>query len=194
MRRTLRSVLASQALRAGEPEVLAGGDRLDTRVRWVHVGEVRDITGLLQGGELILSTALAMRVGRPVDAVGRLRDLVAAGAAGLVVEVGGEFPQVPDEVVAAARAADFPVIALRRRVRFVRRSPRRCTAGSSPTSSSRWSTPGTVQDSTVEPGGRRPRDDRRDHRHAGQVVGGAGGPASRRVVAHAALGRPAARP
>ena len=118
MRPTLRSVLASQALRAGEPEVLAGGDRLDTRVRWVHVGEVRDITGLLQGGELILSTGLAMR-GRPVDAVGHLRDLVAAGAAGLVVELGGEFPQVPDEVVAAARAADFPVIALRRRVRFV---------------------------------------------------------------------------
>ena len=111
-------MLSSSALRDGAPEVLSGGDRLDTRVRWVHVAEVRDIASLLEGGELILSTGLAMQ-GSAREAVGYLEDLVSAGAAGLVVELGARFPAVPDAVVAAARAAGFPVVALHRRVRFV---------------------------------------------------------------------------
>ena len=118
VRPTLRSVLDIPALRSGEPEVLSGADRLDARVRWVHVGEVREVAGLLQGGELVLSTGLAMR-GPAADSVTYVRDLVRAGAAGLVVELGEQFPAVPDEVVAAARAARFPLVALHRRVRFV---------------------------------------------------------------------------
>ena len=118
MRPTLRSVLASATLRDGEPEVLSGAGRLDARVRWVHVGEVRDVAGLLQGGELILSTGLAMS-GPVTEAVGYVADLVAAGAVGLVVELGDRFPEVPPEVVAAARASGFPLVALRRQVRFV---------------------------------------------------------------------------
>src|SRR5687767_11299932 len=118
MRATLRSVLASAALRDGAPEVLSGADRLDAPVRWVHVGEVRDIAGLLHGGELILSTGLAMSGPIP-DAVRYVEELARAGAAGLVVELGDAFPTVPDEVVAAAQAAGLPVVALHRRVRFV---------------------------------------------------------------------------
>jgi purine catabolism regulator len=98
--------------------VLAGAERLDTQVRWVHVGEVREIAGLLQGGELILSTGLAMR-GAVDEAVAYLRGLAAAGAAGLVVELGEAFPAVPTAVVAAARSARFPLVTLRARVRFV---------------------------------------------------------------------------
>ncbi|CAA9376188.1 MAG: Putative regulatory protein [uncultured Nocardioidaceae bacterium] len=111
-------MLDSPALRDGEPEVLSGADRLDARVRWVHVGEVREIAGLLQGGELVLSTGLAMR-GPAADSVAYLDDLVGSRAAGLVVELGEEFPAVPSEVVAAARGAGFPLVALHRRVRFV---------------------------------------------------------------------------
>ena len=118
MRPTLRSVLDSPALRAGDPEVLSGAERLDARVRWVHVGEVREIAGLLQGGELVLSTGLAMR-GPTADSVAYLQDLVGARATGLVVELGEQFPAVPPEVVAAARTAGFPLVALHRRVRFV---------------------------------------------------------------------------
>ena len=118
MRPTLRSVLTSPALRAGDPEVLSGAERLDARVRWVHVGEVREIAGLLQGGELVLSTGLAMR-GPVEDSIAYLDDLVAAGATGLVVELGEQFPAVPAEVVAAARTSGFPLVALHRRVRFV---------------------------------------------------------------------------
>src|SRR3954467_3947868 len=114
VRPTVRSVLASPALLHGRPEVLSGAERLDFQVRWVHVGEVREIAGLLQGGELILSTGLAM-TGPVGAAVAYLRDLVEAGAAGLVVELGPSFPAVPREVVAEARSAGFPLVALRRR-------------------------------------------------------------------------------
>ena len=117
MRPTLRSILTG-TLRAGDPQVLSGADRLDTGVRWVHVAEVRDVGELLQGGELILSTGLAMR-GPTSSAVDYLTDLVASGAAGLVVELGEQFPEVPLEVVTAAKSAGFPLVALHRKVRFV---------------------------------------------------------------------------
>jgi len=118
VRPSLRMVLASAALRPGRPEVVSGADRLDTPVRWVHVGEVREIAALLRGGELILSTGLAMR--GPVDeAVRYVEELVAARAAGLVVELGEEFPAVPPEVVQAARGAGFPLVVLHQRIRFV---------------------------------------------------------------------------
>jgi purine catabolism regulator len=118
VRPTLRSVLASPAVRAGAPEVLAGEVRLDVPVRWVHVGEVRELAGLLRGGELILTTGLAMS-GPGREAVGYVEGLVGAGAAGLVVELGETLPSVPEPVLRAARAHQFPLVALHRRVRFV---------------------------------------------------------------------------
>ncbi|MDX6325262.1 MAG: PucR family transcriptional regulator, purine catabolism regulatory protein [Nocardioidaceae bacterium] len=118
VRPTLRTILASAALRRGRAEVLSGHDRLERPVRWVHVGEVRELAGLLSGGELILSTGLAMS-GAPADAVRYLEELVAAGAAGLFVELGERFPQVPEVVVRAARRLDFPLVALHQGVRFV---------------------------------------------------------------------------
>ena len=118
VRPTLRTILDSPALRAGQPEVLSGLDRLDRPVRWVHVGEVRELGGLLRGGELILSTGLAMS-GDADSAAGYLEELVAAGAAGLFVELGERFPRVPDTVVRSARRHGFPLVVLHRRVRFV---------------------------------------------------------------------------
>ncbi|MFC6151772.1 PucR family transcriptional regulator ligand-binding domain-containing protein, partial [Mumia xiangluensis] len=115
---TLRAVLASEALRAAAPDVLAGADRLDRQVRWVHVSEVREVTGLLTGGELLLSTGLAMRGGDD-DAAAYVGELVEAGATGLLVEVGESFPEVPPAALAVARERRFPVVALRRPSRFV---------------------------------------------------------------------------
>lgn len=115
---TLRAVLASDALRVAEPQVLAGADRLDRQVRWVHVSEVREVTGLLTGGELLLSTGLAMR-GDEADAAAYVGELVDAGATGLLVELGESFSAVPAAALAVARRRRFPVVALRRPTRFV---------------------------------------------------------------------------
>lgn len=57
---TIADVLALDTVRRGNPRVVAGADRLDTRVRWVHVGEVTDIAQLLRGGELVLTTGIAL--------------------------------------------------------------------------------------------------------------------------------------
>lgn len=116
MELTLRTVLGSDALRAGRPEVVTGTGRLDSPVRWVHVAEVRDVRGLLRGGELVLSTGLPLRGDDPGSYVA---DLVEAGAAGLVVELGETLPRLPAGAVDRARAAAFPLVALHAPVRFV---------------------------------------------------------------------------
>ncbi|GAB3251990.1 PucR family transcriptional regulator [Alteromonas gracilis] len=112
---TVRSVLDSPGVRRGRPRVLAGEAALDRTVRWVHVSEVADPTGLLAGDELILTTGLPLREAPAafVDA------LAAAGAAGLIVELGPVLPRVPDEAVACAEAHGLPLIALDETVRFV---------------------------------------------------------------------------
>ncbi len=115
---SVREVLALPVLRAGEPEVLCAPDQLDRPVRWVHISELADIGSLLSGGELILTTGVAL----PGSAVALRRyvaTLGAAGACALVVELGRRFTRVPDAIVRAGTAYGLPVVALRRSVRFV---------------------------------------------------------------------------
>ncbi len=57
---SLRDVLDLPAVRRGDPQVRAAAGHLDRRVRWVHVSEVSDIASLLEGGELILTTGIAL--------------------------------------------------------------------------------------------------------------------------------------
>lgn len=116
MQPTLKTVLESPALRPGLPEVLSGHERLDSSVRWVHVAEVRDVRGLLRGGELVLTTGLPLR---DADPVGYVDALVSDGAAGLVVELGKVLARIPDDVIARARDSGFPLVALHSPVRFV---------------------------------------------------------------------------
>lgn len=116
---TMREVLELPEVRRGLPEVLAGEERLDAPVRWVHVSELPDIAPLLRGGELILTTGIALpesdaELRRYVD------ELVAARAAGLVVELGRRFRSLPRAVVRRAAEHGLPLVALRQEVRFVR--------------------------------------------------------------------------
>lgn len=113
---SLRSIIESPAVRRGSPEVLTGLRRLDRGVRWVHVSEVADLSGLLAGGELILSTGLPL-AGAGAGAF--VEGLVAADAAGLVVELGDALSAVPPAALAVAADADFPVVVLHEPVRFV---------------------------------------------------------------------------
>ena len=71
-------------------------ERLDVTVRWVHALELTDIRRLLRGGELVLSTGIAL----PESAAG-LAEYVAAladvGIAGLAVELGRRYADaLPD--------------------------------------------------------------------------------------------------
>jgi len=111
-------VLALAPLRQGRPRVVAGSAGLGRTVRWTHVAEVLDITHLLRGGELLLSTGVAFpdddaALTQAVEALGR------AGTAGLVLELGRRYAAVPDALATAADAIGLPVVELRRETSFV---------------------------------------------------------------------------
>ncbi|MBC2879731.1 MULTISPECIES: PucR family transcriptional regulator [Streptomyces] len=115
---TVARALELPALRRGLPEVLAGADRLDRPVRWVHAGEAPHIAALLKGGELLLTTGLGLGA-RPAEQRAFVRTLVEREIAALVVELGARLPALPAAVVDAARAAGLPLVQLHREVPFV---------------------------------------------------------------------------
>src|SRR5438309_8416418 len=57
---TVGDLLELDVIRRGSPRVVAGADGLNARVRWVHVLELADAAHLLQGGELVLTTGVAL--------------------------------------------------------------------------------------------------------------------------------------
>src|SRR5262245_42347398 len=117
---TVADVLALPEVELGRPLVLAGAEALDTAVRWVHVSELPDIATLLRGGELVLTTGVALPSSEP-ELAKYVTELADSGAAGLVVELGRRFTgRLPAGMVRAARAQRLPLIALTREARFVR--------------------------------------------------------------------------
>ncbi|MFT4035841.1 MAG: PucR family transcriptional regulator [Patulibacter sp.] len=116
---TVGEVLELPALSCGLPEVVAGHEALGRHVRWVHVLDVQNPSDLLRGGELVLSTGLG--AGRsPQEQQRFVQALANAGASGLVIELGWTFDRaLPQTLIDAANAAQLPVIALQRKLRFV---------------------------------------------------------------------------
>jgi purine catabolism regulator len=117
---TLREILSLDAVRRGEPAVVAGADRLDVAVRWVHAVEVADdVARLLRGGELILSTGIALP-DSPSALSSYVAELATAGAAGLAIELGRRYASaLPPALVAAAAASGVVLIEFRHEVAFV---------------------------------------------------------------------------
>src|SRR5580693_3550686 len=116
---SLDEVLAMEVCRRGRPAVVAGHDRLDTPVRWVHAIELTDVARLLRGGELVLSTGIAL----PDDdrlLTAYVTELADVGVAGLAVELGRRYAgSLPGALVAAAQQAGLPLIAFEREVAFI---------------------------------------------------------------------------
>src|SRR5579859_3264935 len=116
---TVADLLGLPVVRRGSPRVLAGADRLGAPVRWVHVLELADAAHLLQGGEFVLTTGIAL----PADPA-RLRqyaaDLAAAGASALAVELGRRYAtELPAALTEAAEHGGMPLIVFEREVPFV---------------------------------------------------------------------------
>jgi PucR family transcriptional regulator, purine catabolism regulatory protein len=116
---SLDEVLAMEVCRRGLPAVVAGASRLDTPVRWVHAIELIDVARLLRGGELVLSTGIALPDDERLLAA-YIAELAEIGVAGLAVELGRRYAEsLPAGLVTAAERAGLPLIAFRREVAFI---------------------------------------------------------------------------
>lgn len=115
---SIRGILRLPVFQASEPQVLGGTEHLDTPIRWVHVSEVLEISDLLSGGELVLTTATELEK-QPHLTPSFIRSLEDAGAAGLVVELIGDRTRTVSALQSAALHSALPLIVLKRRVRFV---------------------------------------------------------------------------
>lgn len=115
---SIRDILRLESIASALPEVLAGADKLDTPVRWVHVTETADVAKLLNGGELLLSTGVGWPQGEhALD--GYVAELVRVGVAGLVLELGQRYRDAPAALLEQCVALDFPLVVLHRQARFI---------------------------------------------------------------------------
>ncbi|MGW8377874.1 PucR family transcriptional regulator [Streptomyces sp. ODS28] len=113
---TLATLVQHSALRLS---VLAGHDRLDTPVRWAHASELTDPTPYLDGGELLLITALKLDAEDTEGMHGYVRRLAEKGVVGLGFAAGVNYEKVPDALVDACRAVDLPLLEVPRRTPFI---------------------------------------------------------------------------
>jgi len=117
---TLADLLDLPVVGRARPEIVAGFDAdLARAVRWVHTSEIYDISPLLKGGEVLLTTGLGL-VGLSAAALRRyVASLAAVGVASLFLELGRTFTVAPPALVEAADAHHLPVVALHGVVPFI---------------------------------------------------------------------------
>ncbi|NEK87354.1 PucR family transcriptional regulator [Blastococcus saxobsidens] len=88
--------------------LLSAGVPVDRPLSWVHVSELADPTPFLEGGELLLTTGLALNHGEAADPY--VRRLTRAGVAALGFGIGVGQDVVPPALVAAAEDAGLPLL------------------------------------------------------------------------------------
>lgn len=115
---TVEAALRLPELQRGEPELVAGTSNLQREIRWVHSGEVPNIAAFLRGGELLLTTGISIETD-PEQQRAYVRALSDRHVAGLVIELGTAFAELPRPLVEEALATGMPLIALRREIAFV---------------------------------------------------------------------------
>jgi purine catabolism regulator len=91
---------------------------VDRPISWVHVSELPDPTPFLEGGELLLTTGLALlSEEQPVGTY--VRRLADAGVVGLGLGTGLSHPEVPAGLVTAADACGLAVVEVPRQTPFI---------------------------------------------------------------------------
>ncbi|MFH8984537.1 PucR family transcriptional regulator [Streptomyces varsoviensis] len=113
---TLASLVHHSALKL---TVLAGEDKLATPVRWAHVSELADPVPWMEGGELLLITAMKIDAENPAAMRRYVKRLVGAGVVGLGFAVGVNYEQVPRPLIEAAEGEGLPLLAVPRRTPFL---------------------------------------------------------------------------
>ncbi|GAB7387708.1 PucR family transcriptional regulator [Bacillaceae bacterium] len=92
-----------------QTKVLAGTAGLEREITWAHVCELSDPTPWLSGGELIMTTGLAIpRIAQEQEAY--LQRLIDAGVSGIAIAEGMYAPQLTDPLLALANDNAFPIL------------------------------------------------------------------------------------
>jgi len=116
---TVADLLGLDVIRRGSPRVVTGPAGLDAQVRWVHVLELADAAHLLRGGELVLTTGVALPA-EPVLLARYAAELAAAGVSALAVELGRRYVgTLPAALVGGAADSGLTLIAFEHEVAFV---------------------------------------------------------------------------
>jgi len=113
---TVADLLGLAELRQAQVTVAAGGHQLGNRVEWVHVFETPEVTGVLRGGEFLLTTGIALAGMTPAEVDSLVAEVARAGAAGIGLE---PTHAGADVLTAACRASELPLLVFGRDVRFV---------------------------------------------------------------------------
>ncbi|MFI5997246.1 PucR family transcriptional regulator [Streptomyces sp. NPDC051362] len=113
---TLASLVHHSALKL---TVRAGEDRLDVPVRWAHVSELADPVPYMEGGELLLITALTLDADDPEVMQRYVKRLAGAGVVGLGFAVGVNYEEIPKALVQAAEKEGLPLLEVPRRTPFL---------------------------------------------------------------------------
>ncbi|MGZ4314117.1 MAG: PucR family transcriptional regulator [Solirubrobacteraceae bacterium] len=106
-----------ELLRGLDVRLVSGEEAIDAPVRWVHISELQDPTTWLSGGEVLLTTGMALETAEQQrEFVRRLADHQLAA---LGVGVGFSHPEVPPALVQAAAEREFPVFEVPYEVPFI---------------------------------------------------------------------------
>ena len=101
-----------------EARVVAGHGGLDRVVRWAHIVDLPDVTPWVRQGDLLLTTAFALK-DDPDAQVALIPRLAEKGLAGLLVALGTYFHDIPEAMIKCADHLDFPILTLPWEVPFV---------------------------------------------------------------------------
>ncbi|MEU4083422.1 PucR family transcriptional regulator [Streptomyces aureus] len=113
---TLASLVHHSALKL---TVRAGEDRLDVPVRWAHVSELADPVPYMEGGELLLITALKLDADDPEVMRRYVKRLAGAGVVGIGFAIGVTYDEIPKALVDAAEEEGLPLLEVPRRTPFL---------------------------------------------------------------------------
>jgi PucR family transcriptional regulator, purine catabolism regulatory protein len=114
----VRELLEMTLLQDAGLRVVAGEDRLDQDIRWVHSSELGDVAQYLSGGEALLTAATG--VSSPADSRRYIRELQNAGVTCVILELVRQFNTVPQEMLDQATKGTLVLATLEREVPFVR--------------------------------------------------------------------------
>jgi purine catabolism regulator len=114
----LSDVLNLPMLQDAGLRIVAGENHIERQIGWVHSGEIPDIARFLSGGEVLLTAATGLG-SNGADPTRYITELAAAGAAGVIIELGRTFKELPAEMVREAERLGLLVAVLETEVPFV---------------------------------------------------------------------------